>query len=131
MAPAVLLAPIFWGLRRGKQNSFSSPGLLQESLACVPQVVDMPLLFETKSTWLFSDIIVVTCDPEQQLQRLRLRDGSAEEDAAQRITAQMPQAYKAAHATILIDNSGSIATTRQQVRLRLFEFETTPLWIRS
>ena len=91
----------------------------------------MPLLFETKSTWLFSDIIVVTCDPEQQLQRLRLRDGSAEEDAAQRITAQMPQAYKAAHATILIDNSGSIATTRQQVRLRLFEFETTPLWIRS
>lgn len=77
----------------------------------------MPLLFETKSGWLFSDIIVVTCDHEQQLQRLCHRDDISEEVALTRIRAQIPQAYKAAHASILIDNSGTITATRQQVLL--------------
>jgi dephospho-CoA kinase len=75
----------------------------------------MPLLFETKSEWLFREIVVVTCEQEQQLERLCRRDDISEEAALIRIRAQIPQAYKAAHASILIDNSRSIANTRQQV----------------
>lgn len=75
----------------------------------------MPLLFESKTEWLFRDIIVVTCEHEQQLQRLCRRDEMSEEAALARMRAQMPQAYKAAHASILIDNSGSITNTEQQV----------------
>lgn len=75
----------------------------------------MPLLFETKSQWLFSDIIVVTCTPEQQLQRLCARDSLSQDAASARIRAQMDLAYKAAHGTIIIDNSGSVDDTLLQV----------------
>jgi dephospho-CoA kinase len=75
----------------------------------------MPLLFETHAEWLFADIIVVTCSHEQQLKRLCRREELDEAAALARIQSQMPQAYKAAHASILIDNSGTIAETRQQV----------------
>lgn len=80
------------------------------------QVVDMPLLFETKSEWLFSDIIVVTCTPEQQLERLCSRDNLSQEAASSRIRAQFDMSYKAAHGTLIIDNSGSIQDTLVQVR---------------
>jgi dephospho-CoA kinase len=79
------------------------------------QVIDMPLLFETKSEWLFREIVVVTCEHEKQLERLCHRDDISQDAALTRIRAQIPQAYKAAHASILIDNSGSITDTRQQV----------------
>lgn len=76
----------------------------------------MPLLFETKSQWLFSDIIVVTCTPEQQLERLCLRDSLSQDAATARIQAQLDMSYKAAHATMLIDNSGTKEETLAQVR---------------
>lgn len=79
------------------------------------QIVDMPLLFETKSEWLFSDIIVVTCTSEQQLQRLCQRDGLSQDAASARVAAQLDMSYKAAHSTILIDNSGSRDDTISQV----------------
>lgn len=81
----------------------------------LPQVVDMPLLFETKSEWLFSDIIVVTCTPEQQLERLRSRDNLSQAAASSRIRSQLDMSYKAAHGTLIIDNSGSIQDTLIQV----------------
>lgn len=115
------VSPLFF--RTGSSWQYVAPSCASFSewqgttyVTCAVQVIDMPLLFETKSEWLFRDIIVVTCDHEQQLQRLSHRDGISEEAAIARVRAQMPQAYKAAHAGILIDNSGSITNTRQQVR---------------
>lgn len=81
------------------------------------QVVDMPLLFETKSQWLFSDIIVVTCTPEQQLERLCNRDSLSQDAASARVRAQLDMSFKAAHATLLIDNSGSKEETLAQVSI--------------
>lgn len=79
-------------------------------------ILDIPLLFETG---LFLDTIdesvVVYVRPEIQLQRLMERDGLSEEEAEQRIRAQLPLEEKARRAEHVIDNSGSPEETRKQV----------------
>lgn len=58
---------------------------------------------------------VVTCRREQQIERLvRHRDVSREE-ARQRVEAQPPQAEKVDRADVVIDNSGPLLATREQV----------------
>lgn len=58
---------------------------------------------------------VVTCEREQQVARLGRDRGLSREDAEVRIDAQPPQAEKVGHATVVIDNSGTIEATRAQV----------------
>jgi dephospho-CoA kinase len=58
---------------------------------------------------------VVICEKEQQVQRVMNR-GLSKSEAMQRIQAQPPQETKVVRADIVIDNSGSIAETRFQVR---------------
>ena len=60
-------------------------------------------------------IWVVTCTPEQQLQRLIATRGMSEAEARMRIDAQPPQAEKVAQADVVIDNSGALDATIQQV----------------
>jgi dephospho-CoA kinase len=60
-------------------------------------------------------IIVVYASPETQVGRLMKRDGVSEEEALDRIKAQMPASEKKKLADYLIDNSGSIEETRTQV----------------
>jgi dephospho-CoA kinase len=58
---------------------------------------------------------VVTCRREQQIERLvRHRDLSGEE-ARQRVEAQPPHEEKVDRADVVIDNSGSLSMTREQV----------------
>lgn len=59
---------------------------------------------------------VVTCRKEQQLARLMRQRGLTEEEARQRIEAQPPQEDKLALADVVIDNSGSLDETWQQVK---------------
>ena len=59
---------------------------------------------------------VVTCSKEQQLARLVEQRGLTEEEARQRIEAQPPQEAKLALADVVIDNSGSLDETWQQVK---------------
>ena len=77
----------------------------------------------------FDAIVVVTCDPDVRMARLRARTGDAGEDAGEdagggadanaraRIAAQMSQAEKAERADHVIDNSGALEETRRQVRV--------------
>ncbi len=58
---------------------------------------------------------VVTCRPEQQLERLMRDRRMSEAEARQRIAAQPPQSEKIALAVVVIDNSGSVEETRAQV----------------
>ncbi|MDQ3694994.1 MAG: dephospho-CoA kinase [Chloroflexota bacterium] len=58
---------------------------------------------------------VVVCDPEQQVERLMARNKLSRRDAVQRVRAQFPIEAKAARATVVIDNSGTLADTRRQV----------------
>ncbi len=59
---------------------------------------------------------VVTCRQEQQLARLVEQRGLTEEEARQRIEAQPSPEAKLALADVVIDNSGSLDETWQQVR---------------
>jgi len=58
---------------------------------------------------------VVTCKPEQQIARLAAQRGMAGQETERRVAAQSPQAEKVALATVVIDNTGSLAETRAQV----------------
>ncbi|KAL5106618.1 Dephospho-CoA kinase domain-containing protein [Taenia crassiceps] len=82
-------------------------------------VLDIPLLFETRTMlWFLSDIIVVSCSPEVQLSRLLKRNPDLSRDAAlSRIAAQMPLSDKVARATIVVDNEadGNFAELAEQV----------------
>ena len=58
---------------------------------------------------------VVTCSKEQQLERLMRTRKLSREEALLRIEAQPPQEDKVALADVVIDNSGSLKETREQV----------------
>jgi dephospho-CoA kinase len=70
-------------------------------------VLMIPLLFEAGLEELCSEVWLVDCDEQQQLQRLMARDGLSEADARARIGAQWPLARKRELADRLIDNRRS------------------------
>ena len=77
------------------------------ALAGAPVLVLMvPLLFEAGLTGLCSEVWLVDCDEDQQLQRLIARDHCSEADARARIAAQWPLARKRPLADALISNRG-------------------------
>jgi dephospho-CoA kinase len=78
-------------------------------------VVDAALLYEAGIADRFLKILVTWCRPEQQLARLMARTGLAREEAERRINAQMPVEEKRRRADYVIDCSGSLESTRQQV----------------
>jgi len=78
-----------------------------ERLRQAPAVVLMiPLLFEAGLETLCSEIWLVDCDEDQQLQRLMGRDRLSADDARARLAAQWPLARKRALATVVLDNRG-------------------------
>lgn len=68
-------------------------------------VVAIPLLFEAQMTDLVTEVWVVTCTLEQQVQRLMARNGLTEKDSCDRIHSQMSLATKIARADVVLDNS--------------------------
>lgn len=80
-------------------------------------VVDVPLLYESQMEHLFQEVLVVYVDPASQLSRLMERDGLSGEEAKQRLDAQMPIEWKKEWADYVIDNSGTIGYTEEQVAL--------------
>jgi len=78
-------------------------------------IYDAALLVETGQTKFGEKLVVVRADAETQIARLMTRDGITREDALQKIRSQIPVDEKAKLADFVIDNSGTIETTRQQV----------------
>jgi dephospho-CoA kinase len=76
--------------------------------------VEAALLVEAGYHKNLDGLVVTWCRPEQQLERLRAR-GFSDEDARQRIAAQLPVSEKLRYATETIDCSGSLEETRKQV----------------
>ncbi len=89
-------------------------------------VYQAPLIFETGREGEFHGVLLVDCDPELQLARLRVRDRLEEADARARLAAQLPAAERRRRATWVVDNSGSLDDTRAQL-LRLWERELAAL----
>jgi dephospho-CoA kinase len=78
-------------------------------------IADIPLLFETGRDKDFDMVVVAACAPATQKARLMNRDGFSEEQADQRIRAQMPIDDKAGRARYVISTEGTIAETDRQV----------------
>ncbi len=81
--------------------------------------LDVPLLFESGLEKTVDRVWVVIASAAQQLQRLMDRDGLGAEEARRRVEAQMPLERKIRGADAVIDNSGSVESTRTRVRFLL------------
>ena len=82
-------------------------------------MVEAALILEAGAAERFDKLVVVTCHPEQRIQRWAARVGGDEETArrevARRMAAQLPDEDKIKAAQYVIDNSGSLDETRKQV----------------
>ncbi|VVB11756.1 unnamed protein product [Arabis nemorensis] len=91
-------------------------------------VVDIPLLFEVKMDKWTRPIVVVWVSQETQLKRLMERDGLSEEDARNRVMAQMSLDLKRSKADVVIDNNGSLDDLKQQFNNVLSEIRRPLTW---
>jgi dephospho-CoA kinase len=79
----------------------------------------IPLLFEAQMTDLVTEIWVVYCSPDRQLERLIARDRLTLEQAQSRIDSQMPIADKCDRADVVLDNSSTLEALCKQIDLAL------------
>ena len=109
--------------RRARLNSFIHPRLfdlrerqLIELELANPRgvaVIEAALLVEAGYYKKLDRLVVCSSRPEQQLERLRAR-GLSDEQARQRIAAQMPIAEKLRYASDVVDCSGTLEETLRQ-----------------
>src|SRR5205085_11545337 len=78
-------------------------------------IVDATLMIEIGTYKNYDQIIVVTCRPDIQKQRLMARSGLSEDQIEARIQSQMPLEEKVKFANFVVENSGDLAGTRRQV----------------
>jgi dephospho-CoA kinase len=106
--PAVIRRQDEWMLKVGQRD----PGAIA--------MVEAALIIEAGAKCHFDRLIVVTCGEQQRVQRLaerlKIDAETARLEVARRMAAQMPDAEKIQHADYVIDNSGSLDATTEQVR---------------
>ncbi len=113
-------------------ESIVHPAVLIESArrimeAATPIVVYEAIkLIEAGRADMCDALWVVTARPDVQLQRLMRDRQMGEAEARQRIEAQPPQSEKIRRAAVVIDNSGALEETRQQVTAAFRAIELKP-----
>jgi dephospho-CoA kinase len=95
-------------VRELSQERIAEQDAKGEPLACY----EVPLLVESGLADVLRPLVVVSVDEATQFARTTARDGSTEEHAKKRVRSQLPLAEKAKLADYVIDNSGSIQSTR-------------------
>ncbi len=78
----------------------------------------IPLLFEAKMEKQYHEVWCVICSKVEQYKRL-IKKGFTLEEIKKRLNMQMDQNLKAKKADYVIDNSGSVNSTRKQALKRL------------
>jgi dephospho-CoA kinase len=111
--------------KREKLNSITHPRInsvvferitaLKEKDDGMPVIIDVPLLYEAGWDRFFPDVILVYVPVEVQAERLMKRDHLDRDTAMLTISAQMGIEEKKEKAVHLIDNSGTLAETEEQV----------------
>jgi dephospho-CoA kinase len=83
-------------------------------------LVEAALILEAGMAKGFDRLLVVTCRPEQRIerwaQRLKVDQETARREVTRRMAAQMPDEEKIKAADYVIDNSGSLDESRRQVK---------------
>jgi dephospho-CoA kinase len=106
--PAVIRSQEEWMEEMGRQDAHAVA------------MVEAALILEAGAAKRFDRIIVVTCNDEQRIARFAARQKldleAARKEVARRMAAQIPDAEKIKVADYVIDNSGSLEKTREQVR---------------
>jgi dephospho-CoA kinase len=110
---------------RGRLNRIVHPRVEEEAQREVSRirqadpgaviVYDVPLLFEGARADRFDAVVVVYVPREEQLRRVRARDGLTEEEALARLASQMDIEEKARRADFVLDNTGSPEDLRRGV----------------
>jgi len=106
--PAVLRSQEEWMEEMGRQDP--------RAIA----IVEAALIIEAGAAKRFDRLIVVTCNDEQRIARFAARQklalDAARREVARRMAAQLPEAEKIKAADFVINNSGSLDQTREQVQ---------------
>ncbi len=76
-------------------------------------VVEIPLLFETRSEKLF-DVVITVSTPYEMI-RKRLEKKYSPQEIEMRLKSQIPLKKKESMSDIVIENSGSLSDTRKQI----------------
>lgn len=85
-------------------------------------IMDIPLLFESKLTYMVDKTVLVYVDENIQLQRLMERNQLSKDEALARIQSQMPLADKIKLSDAVINNNGTIGETEARL------FEILKMW---
>jgi dephospho-CoA kinase len=106
--PAVIRSQNEWMEEMGRQDPHAVA------------IVEAALILESGSAKSFDRLIVVTCSDQQRVARFAARQklnlDDARKEVERRMAAQVPEAEKIKAADYVIDNSGSLEWTREQVR---------------
>ncbi|MGH9510496.1 MAG: dephospho-CoA kinase [Terriglobales bacterium] len=94
-------------------------------------IVEAALILEANLRQHFDKLVVVTCRQEQRAERwalrLKINIETARTEIARRLAAQFPDESKIKAADYVIDNSGALAETEDQVRAVWTQFNPFPL----
>ncbi|XQY90953.1 dephospho-CoA kinase [Metabacillus sp. HB246100] len=110
--------------KRVQLNQIVHPAVRKEMLKKIHEaksknlqaiVLDIPLLFESKLTNLVDKVLVIYVDEKTQLSRLMNRNNLSEQDAKMRIQSQLSIEKKKKMGDYVIDNSGTIQETKEQL----------------
>jgi dephospho-CoA kinase len=106
--PVVIRSQDAWMLEMGRQDPHAVA------------IVEAALILEAGAGEHFDRLVVVTCNEEQRVARFAARQKidleAARKEVVRRMAAQLPDEEKIKAADYVIDNSGSIENTREQVR---------------
>ncbi len=111
-------------------NSLLHPGIIQRYEKRMEEIgareanaivmLEAALLLEAGLRRRFDRIIVVSCKPQQRIERWEQRQkvdaDAAKREVTRRMMAQAPDEAKIQAADYVIDNSGSVEETRKQVK---------------
>jgi dephospho-CoA kinase len=83
-------------------------------------ILEAALIIEAGAAKRFDRLVVVTCRPEQRIQRfahrMNLDEDTARREVTRRMAAQSPDEEKVKLADYVVDNSGSLDATERQVK---------------